>query len=76
MSNIKKIAKSREIIKEILSNEWKTDDVAILSEEEIRHLYNTTEEKNTIYNNFGKGTICNFIFDHKIQLKFKFIFFP
>ena len=66
MSNTKKIAKSREIIKEILSNEWKTDDIPILSEEEIRHLYNTTEEKNTIYNNFGKGTVCNFTLDHKI----------
>ena len=53
MTDIQKIAKSRKIIKEILSNEWQTDDIPILSEEEIRHLYNTSEEKNTIYNNFG-----------------------
>ena len=43
-----------------------TDDLPILSEEEIKHLYNTSEIKNTIYNNFGKGTVCNFILNHKI----------
>ena len=53
MSDIVKIAKSRKIIKELLSIEWKTDNIPILSEEEIRHLYNTTETKNVIYNNFG-----------------------
>tara|TARA_B100000686_G_scaffold255215_1_gene266598 strand:+ start:3832 stop:4572 length:741 start_codon:yes stop_codon:yes gene_type:complete len=66
MSDIVKIAKSRKIIKELLSIEWKTDNIPILSEEEIRHLYNTTETKNVIYNNFGKGTVCNFVLDHKI----------
>ena len=66
MSDIVKIAKSREIIKELLSTDWKTDDIPILSEEEIRHLYNTTETKNVIYNNFGKGTVCNFILEHKL----------
>ena len=66
MSDIKKIAKSREILKELLEEEWETDDLPILSEEEIRHLYNTSEVKNTIYNNFGKGTVCNFSLDHKI----------
>ena len=66
MTDIVKIAKSREIIKELLSTEWKTDDIPILSEEEIRHLYNTTETKNVIYNNFGKGTVCNFILEHKL----------
>lgn len=66
MSDIKKIAKSREILKELLEEEWETDDLPILSEEEIRHLYNTSEVKNTIYNNFGKGTVCNFTLDHKI----------
>ena len=66
MSDIKKIAKSREILKELLEEEWETDDLPILTEEEIRHLYNTSEVKNTIYNNFGKGTVCNFTLDHKI----------
>ena len=66
MSDIKKIAKSREILKELLEEEWETDDLPILTEEEIRHLYNTSEVKNTIYNNFGKGTVCNFSLDHKI----------
>ena len=77
MTDIQKIAKSRKIIKEILSNEWQTDDIPILSEEEIRHLYNTSEEKNTIYNNFGKGTICNFILEHKIlkDLKLHVIYY-
>lgn len=77
MTDIQKIAKSRKIIKEILSNEWKTDDIPILSEEEIRHLYNTSEEKNSIYNNFGKGTICNFTLDHKIltDLKLHIIYY-
>jgi len=66
MSNIKKIAKSRKILKEILSSEWNTEDMPILSEEELRQLYNTTETKNTIYTNFGKGTVCNFTLNHKI----------
>ena len=57
MSDIVKIAKSREIIKELLSTEWKTDDIPILSEEEIRHLYNTTETKNVIYNNKKKVVV-------------------
>ena len=38
MSNIKKIAKSRKILKEILSSEWNTEDMPILSEEELRKL--------------------------------------
>jgi DNA-directed RNA polymerase subunit H (RpoH/RPB5) len=66
MSDIEKIAKSRKILKELLEKEWNTEDLPILSEEEIRHLYNTNEIKNIIYNNFGKGTVCNFTLEHKI----------
>ena len=65
MTDIEKISKSRTIIKELLSNEWKTEDIPELSSEEIRQLYNSSETKNFIYTNFGKGSICNFTLEHK-----------
>tara|TARA_Y100001958_G_scaffold156756_1_gene150151 strand:+ start:737 stop:1474 length:738 start_codon:yes stop_codon:yes gene_type:complete len=76
MSDIEKIAKSRKILKEILEEEWNTEELPILSEEEIRHLYNTSETKNVIYNNFGKGTVCNFTLDHKmLDIKLHVIYY-
>ena len=65
MTDIEKISKSRTIIKELLSNEWKTEDIPELSSEEIRQLYNSSENKNFIYSNFGKGSVCNFTLEHK-----------
>ena len=66
MNDIEKIFKSRIILKELLFNEWKTENMPNLSKEEIKQLYNSSEDKNSIYSNFGKGSICNFILDHKI----------
>ena len=57
---LEKVQRSRKILKELLSNEWKTEDIPELSSEEIRQLYNSSENKNFIYTNFGKGSICNF----------------
>lgn len=65
MKDIEKIHQSRIILKEILSNEWKTENVPELSTEEIKQLYNMPDNKDSIFHTFGKGSVCNFTLEHK-----------
>lgn len=62
MNIIDLIAKSRNVLKEVLSPEWNTDVIEDLSQDEIRELY-ISKNKHKI--NFGKASNCNISLKHK-----------
>ena len=61
-----KIVNSRKVLKEILSNEWDTDTIPILSINEIDVLYNNKPAKNSILNLIGNAGKCSITIDNKM----------
>ena len=55
MTDIEKYLNQELLLKEYYQMNGKLKDIPELSSEEIRQLYNSSENKNFIYSNFGKG---------------------
>ena len=66
MDIYEKISNSRIVLKELLNNEWNTDEVPILSVNEIKDIYNYDTSKNNILNILGIASKCSFTVNHKI----------
>ena len=69
MEIIGQIVKSRKILKEVLKDEYDTDDLPIYSIEEMDKLFDLESTKDNPYLSLGKssnGNACNFILNHKI----------
>ena len=66
MEIIKKITKSRIIIKDLLSEEYDTDKLPIYNIEEINNLFLLDSTKENPYSILGQGNACNFTLEHKI----------
>ena len=69
MEVIGQIVKSRKILKEVLKDEYDTDDLPIYSIEEVDKLFDLESTKENPYKNLGKssnGNACNLILNHKI----------
>jgi len=66
MKLLESIVNSRITLKEILNNDWETDDLPIYSIEELNNIYNSKPSKGSILNTLGNGGKCSFTLDHKI----------
>ena len=69
MEVIGQIVKSRKILKEVLKNEYDTDNIPVYSIEEMDKLFDLESTKDNPYLSLGKssnGNACNFILNHKI----------
>ena len=69
MEIIGQIVKSRKILKEVLKDEYDTDNLPIYSIEEMDKLFDLESTKDNPYLSLGKssnGNACNFILYHKI----------
>jgi len=70
MDIIKQIAKSRQILKEVLSEEYDTDTLPLYSIDEIDKLFSIESSKNPFsilsHGGQGKGNACNFSVNHRI----------
>ena len=70
MDIIKQIAKSRQILKEVLSEEYDTDTLPIYSIDEIDKLFSIESSKNPFsilsHGGQGQGNACNFTLKHRI----------
>jgi DNA-directed RNA polymerase subunit H (RpoH/RPB5) len=69
MEVIGQIVKSRKILKEVLKDEYDTDDLPIYSIEEMDRLFELETTKENPFKNFGKGNsgkgnACNFTLKH------------
>lgn len=71
MNILKKVEKSRIVLKELLSNEWDTSTLPILSTKELDVLYNTKPQKNSIDNIIGNGSKCSFTLDNRLYKEHK-----
>ena len=65
MDIIDKVCKSRKIIKEIFKNEYNTDTIPILSNSEIKELYELNVDEN-IYSSLSGCPACCFSISHNI----------
>jgi len=68
MEIISQIVKSRKIIKEVLKNEYDTDNLPIYSIEEVDKLFDLESTNDNPYKHLGKasnGNACNLILNHK-----------
>tara|TARA_Y100000817_G_C16860196_1_gene545455 strand:+ start:3317 stop:4072 length:756 start_codon:yes stop_codon:yes gene_type:complete len=66
MDIINKIVNSRIILKDILSDEWNTDEIPILSTNEVKQLYVNDTVKNNILNILGVAGKCSFSVTNKL----------
>ena len=62
MNIIDLIAKSRHVLKEIMSNEWDTSGIEDLPHDKIRELYMAKKKEHKI--NFGQASNCNITLKH------------
>ena len=67
MEVISQIVKSRKILKEILKNDYNTDNLPIYSIDEMDKLFDLESTKDNPYKSLGKGNgnACNFTLNHK-----------
>jgi len=66
MDIIKQITKSRQILKEVLSEEYNTDDLPIYDINEIDKLFTLESTKENPFSILGQGNACNFSVNHRI----------
>ena len=66
MDIIKQITKSRQILKEVLSDEYNTDNLPIYDINEIDTLFTLESTKENPYSILGQGNACNFSVNHRI----------
>ena len=71
MDIIKQIVKSRQILKEVLSEEYDTSNLPIYSIDEIDKLFSFEPDKVNRFSTLGQGSACNFTLNHKILKKHK-----
>tara|TARA_A100001015_G_scaffold315681_1_gene428073 strand:- start:738 stop:1514 length:777 start_codon:yes stop_codon:yes gene_type:complete len=61
-----KINRSRYTLKEILSNEWNTVNIADYSLQEINKIYSNPDTNDQYINSYGYGFICNITLNHNV----------
>ena len=71
MDIIKQIVKSRNILKEILSEEYDTSNLPTYSIDEMDKLFSLESTKDNPYNILGQGNACNFTLNHKDLINHK-----
>jgi len=65
MDTIKKIKKSRDVLLEVLKNEYSTDEIPVYSIDEIDKLFDLDTDEDNPFKDFGEGYCCNFTLNHK-----------
>lgn len=65
MELIDSISNSRKVLKEVLKNEYKTENIPDYTNKEIEELYKLESTKDNPYNILGNGIACNFSIEHR-----------
>ena len=65
MELINSISNSRKVLKEVLSKEYKTENIPDYTNKEIEELYKLESTKDNPYNILGNGIACNITVEHR-----------
>ena len=63
---VKKIAKSRKVLHELLSKEYDTSSLQLYSQNEINKIYSIPVERTDPFSALGNAVSCNFSVNHKL----------